>query len=364
MADERKVIDWSRFLAFLMGIGFASVVFLGLVLIAPTIIATLTNVGGQIAQLQQEVSGLKNDKAQLETELRSSIDRKQESEMQIQNLNTTIAGVQAENNGFKSTIQTLNQNLQTAKGNIKALELTNSKLNEQLTELRDSISKLESEAVGLRTQVSQLRGENTSLSTGNSELSEDIKNLKEKLDTCIGIPLGPVLFSDSFNDGEVAPAWAVAGNWIETGGVFSAEGQSSGGAVQAFIGEGRFWSDYVLELDVSYPNPGYNAPQFGLVVRAADFKNYVMFYYSRGEIGFQAVRDGAMNRLSKQSYQLSANAHVRIEVSGNKITASVNGVVVDAISGSFPTEGMPGIYIYHPDSRSISFDNIRVIKIE
>lgn len=181
-----------------------------------------------------------------------------------------------------------------------------------------------------------------------------------------------VLFFDDFEAGRPRPEWAPAsGTWVATkdperGWVYTLEEWKWDQRMFTYVAtpDSLNWRDYAVEATVIN---GREAWGIGIVVRARDDLNKVLFAATRDWLCWIIIRDGHWSDCQSQVWPGLSNAPttLRVEVRDHTYVAYVNGIKRtwwEDLNEQFPA-GMPGLFMHHKQG-SVGFDNVKVESLE
>ncbi|MEM4381899.1 MAG: zinc-ribbon domain-containing protein, partial [Candidatus Caldarchaeum sp.] len=132
----------------------------------------------------------------------------------------------------------------------------------------------------------------------------------------------------------------------------------------AYVKDGLSWTNYAVEVDIYRASRGSNYP--GIIVRAQDGMNYVVFYRFYTRLCWDIVKGG--NRIGRcmggVDKILPEKVRVRVEVYGDRYEAYIDGIRESQIQDPTFDRGMPGLYVGDKDSPPVAFANFKVMALD
>lgn len=159
---------------------------------------------------------------------------------------------------------------------------------------------------------------------------------------------GTVLFFDEFEDGADSSWAAVPTGWRADGGGYKFLPPMYGDRKTgyAFVVTGKQWRDYVVELDLWFPDREMEKSWFGIIVRAQEDLNSMLIVRGNSEwINWQVVENGQETASSKMITPgfFVGWQHIRVEANGSTHKLFVKDLLRSTFSDSRFQVGMPGV---------------------
>lgn len=350
--EDRSLSSVQPVLAVFAVVGVILLLMLGLALAVPPVknlarslfASDIHTLQGQVSDLQAQVS-----------RLNGSLQTAQADNRSLQQQVQSLTSVKNQGDQLISQLQDQIRQLQSAKGTTQG---TVDRLQQQVNELQSKINVKDKQIQDLQAQLGiPTSGGSTGPTTLGGTTPPATNN--------------PVVFVDDFNAGKKSNWSSTSGNWAARVGSYTLVGSGKG---YTYIATGKTWDNYAVDVDVLNVVPGAafspsGGSVFGIIARAQSDADLAMFYAENywqgsGTTCLMTIQGGQSRNCSqnRSSRFIPSTAHFRIEVVGNTMVAFMNGIRIGQMTGGFPPQGMPGLYV--EDGQGMSFDNFTVTLID
>jgi hypothetical protein len=160
--------------------------------------------------------------------------------------------------------------------------------------------------------------------------------------------------NDDFSDGSTAGWSKSGGNWSVADGALQQSDVTSDLA-REFAGD-TGWTDYTLQARVSPGTLGAGSAA-GIAARVSGAHEFERLVLVAGGARLEEVRGSAVTTLGTATLSPSGWHTLRLDVSGSRVTGTVDGVLVGDASGRSLTTGRIGVQTVHA---SAAFDDVQV----
>ena len=168
---------------------------------------------------------------------------------------------------------------------------------------------------------------------------------------------------DNFSTGKLI-GWTVYDGTFDAGSRALIASSSSSG--KALLND--YFTDFIFEADIDFPNPGTRAGNAGLVFRASSpgsgADNYSGYYAGIGLDGSVVLgrANGGWRELSRVEANIRPGAHIMVRASGDALAVYVNDMrspKIDLKDNTY-SSGMNGVRIFQTGA---TYNNIRIFHL-